>query len=62
MGKLGDNTVRKNVNIPKCESLQYCNQDRNPISGTREIKDKGVEDYLKRNHLEPGNIIFSDQY
>ena len=54
--------VRNNVNIPKCEDLQYGKQERNPKYGTSQKENKGVEGYLKINNLEYGNIIFYDQY
>ena len=51
-----------NVNIPKCEDLQYGNQERNPKSVTSKIKDKKFGWSLKRNQLEPGKLFFSYQY
>ena len=43
LGKLGDNMGSKNVNIPKCEDLQYGKQERNPKSGKSQSKDKEVK-------------------
>ena len=57
-----EKTGGKNVKIPKCEPCQNVKQDRNPKSGTRQIKDKGVGGYLKRNKLEPCKLIFYYQY
>ena len=54
---MGSNKVK----IIKCAACQYGKQERNQKSGTRQIKDKEVDISLKRNQLEPGKLIFSDQ-
>ena len=54
--------VIHNVNITKCAAFQYGNQERNSKSGTRQVQYKEVEGLLDWNQLEPGIIIFSDQY
>ena len=53
--------VNQNVNITNYADFQYGNQEINPKSGTRKSQYKEVKVSLKRNKLEPGKIIFSDQ-
>ena len=62
MVKLVYKTGRNNENIRKCAYYQYMNQERNPNYGTSHGKDKGAEAFLKKNNLEPGKLIISDQY
>jgi hypothetical protein len=62
LGKLGEKMGQDQVKIPKCAACQFGKQERNPKAGSTQIKDKSVEGSLKRNKLEPGELVFSDQY
>ena len=50
------------LNITKCAACQYGNQEINSECVTRKSKDKEVEVLVERNNMEPGKLIFSDQY
>ena len=62
-GLWGINGIRfgkSEVEIPKCAACLYGGQERTPIKGNKHTQDnKGI---LKANKLEPGELIFSDQY
>ena len=62
LDKLVDNMGTNNVNITKCAACQYGKQERHQKSVTSQSKGKESKGSLKRNQLEPGKIIFSDQY
>ena len=59
---MGEKMKSNNVKIPTCEAFLYDKQEIKPKYGTRQSKDKGLEGSLKRNQLEPGKLIFPDQY
>ena len=48
------------VQCPKCASCQYGKQERTPKAGTTVGKER--EGITKADKLEPGDLIFSDQY
>ena len=48
------------VDPPKCESCQLGKQERTPKGGTTTITTPAGS--LKLNKLEPGDLVFSDQY
>ena len=45
---------------PKCESCQLGKEERAPKAGTKSITKQNGN--LKSNKLEPGDLVFSDQY
>ena len=45
---------------PKCAACQLGKQERTPKEGSKTIKAPGG--ILKENKLEPGDLVFSDQY
>jgi hypothetical protein len=61
-GNLGKKMGQDQVNIPMCAACQIGNQEHNPKAGSMQVKDKSVEGALKRNKLEPGELLFSDKY
>jgi hypothetical protein len=54
--KMGSTTVTP----PKCDSCQLGKQERTSKAGTKTISTP--DGYLKLNKLEPGDLVFSDQY
>jgi hypothetical protein len=48
------------VEPPKCDSCQFGKQERTPKAGTKSVtKEDGFTKLIK---LEPGDLVFSDQY
>jgi hypothetical protein len=45
---------------PKCATCQLGKQERTPKQGTTLVKEPGGA--LKMNKLEPGDLVFLDQY
>jgi hypothetical protein len=60
LGQLGEKMGSTSVHCPKCASCQYGKQERTSISGTSVSKQR--EGITKAEKLEPGDLIFSDQY
>ena len=48
------------VHPPKCAAFQLGKQERTPKDGSTLVK--GPDGALKMNQLEPGDLVFSDQY
>jgi hypothetical protein len=48
------------VQAPKCAASQLGKQERTPMDGSTLVKGPGG--VLKMNRLEPGDLVFSDQY
>ncbi len=60
LGHIGEQIGKTSVCPPKCASCQYGKQERNPKPGATQKRDqRGI---LKKDKLEPGDLIFSDQY
>ena len=57
---MGENMGSTSVQCPKCASCQYGKQERTPKAGTTVGKER--EGITKADKLEPGDLIFSDQY
>ena len=60
--KVGQDFGRSSVSPPKCASCQYGRQQRRASAGSTKKIDPEHTGILKRDKLEPGNLIFSDQY
>jgi hypothetical protein len=60
LGPIGEKMGSSSVHSPKCASCQYGKQERTPISGTSVQKHR--QGITKAGMLEPGDLIFSDQY
>jgi hypothetical protein len=54
--KMGSTTV----DPPKCASCQLGKQERTPKAGTKSVTKQ--DGFLKMDKLEPGDLVFSDQY
>ena len=48
------------VDAPKCAACQFGKQERTPKAGTTVKRDREV--ILKADKLEPGDLVFSDQF
>jgi hypothetical protein len=60
LGQAGEQMGSTTVKPPKCAACQFGKQQRNPKQGSKQVSDeRGV---LKKDKLEPGDLIFSDQY
>ena len=55
--KMGSTTVQP----PKCAACQLGKQQRTPKNGSKTIKSPS-NGILKQNKLQPGYLVFSDQY
>ena len=55
--KMGSTTVQ----TPKCAACQIGKQQRIPKNGSKTIKSPS-DCILKQNKLQPGDLVFSDQY
>jgi hypothetical protein len=62
LGKLGEKMGQDHVNIPKGAACQFGKQECSPKAGSTQVKNKRVEGALKCNKLEPGELVFSNQY
>jgi hypothetical protein len=60
VGQLGVKMGSTTVLPPKCAACQLGKQDRTPKKGVTLVKEPGGA--LKMNQLEPGDLVFSDQY
>ena len=60
LGKIGEKMGSTSVQCPKCASCQYGKQERTPKAGTSVTKTR--EGITKADKLEPGDLVFSDQY
>jgi hypothetical protein len=60
LGPLGVKMGSTTVHPPKCAACQLGKQERTPKAGSTLVK--GPEGALKLNKLEPGDLVFSDQY
>ena len=61
LGRMGEQFGKTTVKAPLCAACLYGKQERNPKKGTTPIK-KHKEGILKQNKLEPGELVFTDQY
>ena len=55
--KMGSATIQP----PKCAACQLGKQERTPKNGSKTIKSPS-DCILKQNKLQPGDLVFSDQY
>jgi hypothetical protein len=62
LGKIGEKFGQSSVHAPKCASCQFGKQERNPKAGSKIKVDTDREGILKADKLNPGDLIFSDQY
>ena len=62
LGKMCEQMGRHSVKIPKCAACQYGKQERNTKEGSTQVKWKDKEGVLKKNKLEPGDLVFTDQF
>ena len=60
LGKLGERMGKTSVHPPKCAACQFGKQDRNPKEGSTVTKTN--EGVLKADKLNPGDLVFADQY
>ena len=57
---MGIKMGKDDIKIPKCAACQFGKQERNAKGGTTTKKDPGG--VLKKEKLEPGDLIFVDQF
>jgi hypothetical protein len=62
LGKVGELFGDTKVHPPKCASCQFGKQERTPRKGSTVQVDKQREGILSADKLNPGDLIFSDQY
>ena len=62
LGPEGEHIGKSTIQAPKCAACQYGKQQCNPKLGSQIVRDKDTEGALKKDKLEPGALIFSDQY
>ena len=60
VGSLGVNMGSTKVIPPRCRSYQLGKQERSPKKGSQTIQPPGG--ILKADKLDPGDLVFSDQY
>ena len=60
LGPLGEKFGVTTVHPPKCAACQLGKQERTPKQGSTSSRTR--EGALKTNKLEPGQLVFSDQY
>ena len=60
LGKFGEKMGANRLHAPKCAACQYGKQGRTPIPTHH--SDKDPPGSLTKNKLEPGQLIFADQY
>ena len=60
IGKLAVKMGSTSVNPPKCAACLFGRQQRTPKKGSTTTKDS--EGALKKDQLNPGDLVFSDQY
>ena len=53
---------KHSIKIPKCAACQYGKQERNTKEGSKQVKFEEREGILKKNKLEPGDLVFTDQF
>ena len=62
LGQLGEKAGGTNVKWPKCAACQFGKQERNSKGGSKEVRFKDEEGALKRGKVEPGDLVFTDQF
>ena len=62
LGKFGEKVGKTTVIAPKSASCIFSKQDRSPRKGSTTCKDKKREGILKVDKLNPGDLVFTDQY
>ena len=62
LGKMCETMGKHSVRIPKCAACQYGKQERNTKEGSKQVKFEEREGILKKNKLEPGDLVFTDQF
>jgi Reverse transcriptase (RNA-dependent DNA polymerase) len=62
LGPRGEKMGATSVEAPICGSCQYGKQERTPKGGSTITKDQERDGITKADKLEPGDLIFSDQY
>ena len=60
LGPIGEKMGSTTVDAPKCAACQFGKQERTPKAGTTVKRDR--EGILKADKLEPGDLVFSDQF
>ncbi len=60
LGKLAEKFGVSSVAPPKCAACQFGRQQCNPTAGSKTKKEN--EGALSKNKLQPGDLVFSDQY
>ena len=62
LGKLGERIGLSSVQAPKCAACQFGKQERIPKAGATTSPDPERQGVLKADKLQPGELVFSDQY
>ena len=62
LSPLGNKIGHSSIDPPKCAACQFGKQARTPREGITIKRDKEKEGILKKNKLNPGDLIFTDQY
>ena len=60
LGPIGEKMGSATVDAPKCAACQFGKQERTSKAGTTVKRDR--EGILKADKLEPGDLVFSDQF
>ena len=60
LGPIGEKMGSTTVDAPKCAACQFGKQERTPKAGATVKRDR--EGILKADMLEPGDLVFSDQF
>ena len=61
-GPLGILITDPSLDVPKCSSCITGGMEKKPIQGNVRTQDPARKGVLKREKLDPGDLIFSDQY
>ena len=64
LGKIGEKmgSDRVQCSIIKCAACSFGKQGRTSKGGTTIVKDKGREGILTKDKLDPGSLVFTDQF
>ena len=62
LGAIRKNLREPNVEPPKCAACLFGKKERNPKAASKTLHDKDKQGILKQGKLNPGELIFSDQY
>ena len=61
-GPIGEKFGSTTTCAPKCATCQFAKQERNPKPGKTIKVDETLKGILKKEKLQPGDLVFSDQY